>query len=199
MLIPTQGYGIDTVAGGGTISVVSVVASVNAVTITFVGANPILTGTTMLPASWVITSGSPYPTTVSAVNVVGSTVVLTTSETSASVSYHLQIPSPNILSSANGTQCIGPFSWNFNGMGVGPSIWLISTIDARTIKVQFNKEVNEWDALNETNYSVNHGLKVEKVKKIGAAIFELTTTHQIVGTSYTVTASNIRDLAGNVI
>lgn len=197
MLIPTYGFGIE--AGAGTaMSVAGAVATTNTVTVTFSGANPVLTGTTSSPSSWSITSSSPFPTTISNVQVVSNTVVLTTSETSASVSYTLYIPNPGIISSADGTQCVGPFTVVFSGSGTSPTILIIQVVDARTVNVVFSEAVNPFDALNENNYSANNGLQIIDVKQLGAAIFELTTSHQTVGTSYLITASNIRDLAGNV-
>lgn len=179
--------------GGGSlpINLLSTTGSNKLVTLSF-DATPVLTGNSLLPNNW---TTSPE-LSISNATVVGDSILLTTSEQTTGKLYTLNVPSG--ISSQDGLLWIGPFTQTFTGVGQGPSILNIYCIDARTIDVSFSEEVYEPDALTKENYSINNGLQVFKVVKVSKTTYRLTTSKQAVGTSYTVTASNIRDIYGNI-
>ena len=63
--------------------------------------------------------------------------------------------------------------------------------------LNFSEPLNSTIGQNINNYSINNGINVTGASISGSVVI-LTTTKHTVG-SYTVTASNISDLAGNVI
>ncbi len=140
---------------------------------------------------WQIT-GSGTSVIVNTVTIVGNTIVLGTTAMVAGGPYTLIIPNTTIAESVGGTVFLGSFSQPFTGAGATPVILITRVIDARTIEVTYDQAVNKYDALNETNYSINNGLSVLSVAQVSTAIFTLTTTKQVDGTAYTLTASNIR-------
>lgn len=74
-----------------------------------------------------------------------------------------------------------------------------SPSDARKLDVYFSEPVVESEALEAANYSISPTLAVRGVTKLTDSVYRLTTDRQDVGQVYNVTASNIHDLAGNVI
>jgi len=70
-------------------------------------------------------------------------------------------------------------------------------VDASHVSVQFNEPVT--GAITPTNYTANNGLSITGVTNQGNNKYLLTTSHQMLGTDYTVLANttNIADLAGN--
>ncbi len=179
-----------------TMDLLSIVATLETITITFNDTPTIIDVAILDRTRWIAYTGDQH-IVINAVNVTGDAIVLSTTEMSHGSTYTLVMPNTTIANT-EGVVYLGPFTENFTGFGVSPTILITQVIDARTIDVVFSEPVNKYDALNETNYSVNNGLTVVSVAQLSASIFRLTTSKQAVGTSYTVTASNIRDNQGNL-
>jgi hypothetical protein len=200
MSLVTLGLG-DTSGGGGTpISISSVVGASNLATVNCAGATPVLIGGALDKSNWVITNNSSGDhLMVGTVTVVGDTIELITSEQVNGATYIVNIPTTGIISLTDGTACIGPFTPTFTGVGTNPAILMIQSVDARHVNVLFNVPVNNLDALNTNNYVGDNGLTITASTKLSDSIFQLTTSRQVVGTAYTITASNIRDFSGNYV
>lgn len=93
------------------------------------------------------------------------------------------------------------YTWNVVAETTPPTLALARAVDARIVEVIFSEDVVESEALNPLNYTITGGggLAVNGVTKVTASIYRLITARQTVGASYTVQASNIHDLAGNLI
>ena len=93
------------------------------------------------------------------------------------------------------------YTWPVVAESVPPTLLLARAVDARTVDVIFSEPVVVSEALVPTNYVITGGagLTVSAVQQISVDTFRLTTSKQVVGQSYLVTASNIHDLAGNLI
>ncbi len=174
----------------------SIIATTNTITITFTVVPTIIDVAVLDRTRWIAYAGDQH-IVVNSVTIVDHAIVLGTTEMANGSTYTLEMPNTTIAG-PDGTVFLGPFTQNFTGVGVSPYILITQVIDARTIDVVFNEQVNKYDALNETNYTINNGLTVVSVAQLSASIFRLTTSRQAVGTSYTVTASNIRDNQGTV-
>lgn len=142
--------------------------------------------------SWSV-SGGGRPVSVRDVSMhSASTIRIDVTEQTDGETYVLHFPEVGILT-LFGEKFYGPFEENFVGAGSGPSILMVRTVDARTLEVFFNEAVNPGDALNSANYSIDNGLQVVSVTKVTPVQYLITTSKQVEGISYTVTASNIRD------
>lgn len=69
-----------------------------------------------------------------------------------------------------------------------------SPIDSLACGIVFSQAVNQSDAVNPANYSVNHGLTVTNVLRITDSHYVLCTSRQVQGVVYTLTISNIRGM-----
>lgn len=91
------------------------------------------------------------------------------------------------------------YTWGVVSETTPPTLLFARAVDARTVDVTFSEPVVASEALLVANYAINNGLTVESVTQLTADSFRLRTSLQTAGTSYLVTASNIHDLAGNLI
>lgn len=160
----------------------------------------VLTGDSNNPAKWTTSSpGLPTPV-VTNVAVVGSTITLTVTEHKVGSTYTLVFPT-GIIQIADGTLFAGPYTRTYTGAGSPPSFSAVTSLDARSFQVVFSEPVVEADALTLGNYSISGPLNVQvvSISKVNAITFIVTTTEQQRGGAYTVTISNVKDLAGNVI
>jgi hypothetical protein len=193
-LVLTQGYGSG---GGSPPLLVSVVASTGQVTITFNGA-VVLTGDSLVTANWsIVANDDASSVAITAVSEVGGAVVLSTAETGTGRTYTLTIPS-GIYSLVTGGYFF-PTSTTFSGAGTGPTIALARAIDSVSLEVIFSEAVRSSDALTAGNYNITNGLTISGVAQINSTTYRLTTSQMVSGQSYLLTASNIRDAAGNPI
>jgi hypothetical protein len=163
-------------------------------------ANVAISGPAADYTNWDITENSIYADpSISAVEVVsGNRVRLTISEQTALGTYTIQIPTLGVTTDT-GSPLVGPFSIDFLGIGVGPDVAMAKALDARTLEVIFTEAVREDDATTVSNYSIAPPLTVSAAVKVTDLVYRLTTSKQTYGTVYTVTISNIRDLANNPI
>lgn len=196
-LIVTQGLGN---AGGAiALSVLSFTPNPGSLVIVFSDLVA-LTGDAASSTNWSITPGIGLnPITINSVVVVGNTVTVNTSEHQTG-SYTLNYPQ-GIVSYLDGSPFIGPFTHVYSNVGVVPFLTMVRGVDARAIDVVFSEAVNLQDALTPGNYSITGAstVTVTSVEKQTDQAFRLNTTVQVRSGSYTLQASNIRDLAGNVI
>lgn len=91
-------------------------------------------------------------------------------------------------------------AWTLSGQDTTPPIFVLArSVDARTVDVFFSEAVQPEDAMNTANYSISPTLTIKSIQQITPRQFRLTTSNQSSGQDYTITASNIHDLSGNVI
>lgn len=93
------------------------------------------------------------------------------------------------------------YTWNIVPETTPPALAIARSVDARMVEVVFTENVVESEAMNPLNYLITGagGLAVNGVVKVSGSIYRLVTARQTVGASYSVQASNIHDLAGNLI
>jgi hypothetical protein len=179
-----------------TLTLTSVTASVNQVHVHF---NDIivLVGNALDRSRYQIVSNTGQIVIVNAVSATGNTIHLSVIGMANGTSYTLTLPNLGVLSLSSGNLYAGPFLASFLGVSTNPIILIAVVIDARTIEVVFDQPVNIYDATNENNYTITGGggLTASSIKQISTTIFRLTTSHQMVGTNYTVTANNISSLS----
>lgn len=181
------------------LTILSVVAGVNTVSVQFSDSLQGVFSSASAPSNWIVTNtdtGSQLA--VNAITVCGDTITLSTEEQKIGDNYSVVVPNI-IVDDANTLLFNGPETRTFVGAGNAPAILNIRTIDARTIMAYFTEEVVEAEALNVSNYSVDNGLSILSVTKLGPTIYRLATSRQTTGIVYTITATNIHDLAGNLI
>jgi hypothetical protein len=179
--------GLGDVAGGSTGFVATgVVAAASQLTVDFaIGFSPTdLTGASANPANWVI-SGS-GPVTVLAVNIVGSTIVLTTTPQTGGASYVLTIPN-GMLSNGNGF--LGPYTFGFTGVATVPSLVFARSIDDQYVDAFFDFPPDaSLQPLNPANWTITSpNLAVIGVQQLTATSFRVQTAPQAIGQSYTLT------------
>lgn len=176
------------------IHTVSISAAANQVTVQF-SASIVLSGPALETDNWVIVTNTDGArlVTVNSIEVSGNDVILTTTPQSDGASYTLELPTIGITDSSF-DPFAGLFSLDFTGVPTIVAVNMVKTIDARTIDVIFATPVNEADASNPANYSVDHGLEVTAAVRITDFWYRLTTTRQTNDVVYTLTASNIGPL-----
>ena len=85
---------------------------------------------------------------------------------------------------------------------IGPPVLIrAQPLDATTLDVIFSEAVQASDATNPANYQITGGagLAVLSVSQVSQAEYILKTAPQVAGQVYSLTASNIHDLSGNLI
>jgi hypothetical protein len=195
-LIITEGLGIE--GGGGAFAILSVVPGIGQLSVNL-SATGVLTGDSLIPSKWVVTGGG-TPVAVVAVAIFGTLITLTTTEQTDGASYMLLVPQ-GIVDFTTSNPCIGPFTWAFTGVGSLPTLAFARAIDARLLEVIFSKAVVNSEAVDPANYMITGGggLTVSAGSKVTDTTYRLVTSRQDPGQLYTVTASNIHDLFGNLI
>lgn len=197
-LLATQGLGAS---GNGTaFALTSITPGLNYIDLVFSNAIVQITGPAALASQYGIapTDGTSVQVQVLSVAVVGTNVRLTTTECTNGGTYQMAMPWQGF--SDGGPEVLtGPFSMSFVGFGQAPTLISANPFDTRLIDIAFSELVRDTEALNPANYAINNGLSVSAVTKTGLVNYRLTTSRQVRGQSYTVTASNIHDLAGNLV
>lgn len=197
----TYGYALSLTNFGGTSPpplMVSLSPSAFALTVTF--DSPIaLTAPSSSAASWIITQNSGLVPVTHVAFDGTSIVTLTTGEHVTGAPYTLTVPSGIVGTTVPAGAYPGPYIIGYTGIGIAPTVLQAIAISYRAVRVTFDEAVVESEALNKNNYAVTGGTYITGVTKISDTIYELSTSPLAGGTSYTVTASNIHDLAGNLI
>lgn len=91
------------------------------------------------------------------------------------------------------------YSWSLTGDVVAPVVYSASSQNGTTVIVIFSEPVVSSEALVAENYTFDGGLTSVSVGQVSETAYQVTTTAQTPGTSYTVTVSNVHDLNGNLI
>lgn len=185
--------------GGGTLQITSVIGAQNSVALNF-NANIVVTGNASDFTHWsVIPFSGGIPVVVRNVMYSGSIVTVGVSEGTIGETYQILIPQ-GIIRVSDGSPLVPPFIQNFTSGGQPPVLIQISPFDSRIFDVVFSEEVNTTDALRTANYVIFPTLPVINVIKYDYNRYRIFTNQSSTpGQSYTLTVSNIRDLAGNFI
>jgi hypothetical protein len=191
--IVTLGYGEAAASGP---AVVSVTPYVNSIVVVF-DSTITLTGIAAIAANWVIT-GTTYDITVTSVSAVGTTVTLGITEGHNGDSATLNLPYAGIFTGT--TPYADILTFPFTVVGVSPTITIANQISARVVRVVFSEVVSVTDATDVANWTMSGGYSVSEVEESVDATTYLVTVDAPLrsNTSYTVTASNIPDSAGNI-
>jgi len=89
---------------------------------------------------------------------------------------------------------------SFNGIGIAPEVSSAAAQDEFTVRVVFNEDMKNNVALTTpTNYSFTGGLVAGSVSRINATTVDATVSEMKQSQAYTVTVSNVEDVAGNTI
>lgn len=184
----SQGLGGNDGAAGATgFQLTSAAGGQNTITLNFTDGFPptSVTGPSAVPSNWTIapTDGGD-PVQVTAIAVVGITLVLTTTNQSGGKNYELTIP-VGIMS--NGTAMLGPFIAVFVGVATTPTFLNALSVEAHILDLYFSAPPDAALVNNPTKYSITPGpLTVSKVQKVSDTVYRLTTSQQGIGTTYTV-------------
>ena len=192
----TQGYGPGG-GGGGSFGIASVTPGPSYVDIQFDQNLAALTLQAAHKEFWVLSTGGSYPiTTRSIAQVAADTVRVTTDEPKNGDTYTLTLPL-NGLNSSGGDIYDGAGSVNFSGVGVAPTLLSATSIDLRTVRVIWSEVVDEDDVLDTSKYSLAPSVAIVSVEQVDSTTYDITTGLQTPSTSYTMTVTGVKDLAGN--
>jgi len=129
----------------------------------------------------------------------GKTVVLTTSPQSVGSVYKLT--ASNVKDEAGNVLTTDRNTSYFGGMPADTTAPTLTTAVARTntsVTVEFNEAMDKGSLTNPANYQIQ-GLSVTKAELVSNNSVRLTTSAQEQGKIYSVTATGVRDAAGNAI
>jgi hypothetical protein len=134
---------------------------------------------------------------VTGISLSGSQVVLNTSEHTAGI-YLVTVNnvtdlSGNVISPANNTAAYTYVEPDITA----PILQGVVLNSSTSLTVSFSEALTQSTAQNINNYSINNGINVTAASVSGSQVI-LTTSEHVNGT-YTLTVSNVTDLAGNII
>lgn len=196
-LLVTLGMGAGGGGGGGAFVLNSITPAHKQLTLNMSN-TPTISGPAADPASYTLTSATGKASTVLSVTAVGNTLVLATTEQTNGQVYTLHIPFIGLVD-ISATDFDGPFSPSFIAVGIAPVIQIVRSVDTRKIDVVFSEAMRSDDATTPANYSISPPLEIKSIEMLTDYMYRLHTSKQTVGQVYTITASNIRDLANNPI
>ncbi len=128
------------------------------------------------------------------------TVTIQTETISSNVTYTLIVKNVKDLAGNVISLDKNSGTFSFNSDQTQPTLLSATATSTRAVKVFFSEEISKTEALNIKNYSVNNNLVVEKVTlEANSKVVYLQTSRQKSGSRYTLTVSNVKDLAGNLI
>ena len=181
-LIVTRGLGAPGFVLSG-----AVLSAGGVLTMSFTSGGAVtLVGTAAVAANWVV-SGPTQVTPVS-VSASGSVVTLrTTHPYQPGGSYSVAVPTG--VTDANNDPFLGPVLLNVLGAGDGCSIVSASSVDARTLRVVFDSAPGA-SALVAANYAPV-GFTISAIQKETDSVFLLTTSHQLIGSGYSITSPGV--------
>jgi len=181
-------------AGTASIHTVSLTAFADHLDVKF-SDNVVLSGPALDVASWYVTNPGPAlgrDVVVTAItSVVGDTVTLAVSPQTLNANYRLHLPLLGITSPTFGV-FTGLYSLDWLGVPTIVNIQMLKVIDTHTVHVIFGVAVDETDASDPLNYSVDNGLTIVSATKITDFWYELKNKpRQVDGQTYNFTATNI--------
>lgn len=190
-LVITQGYGDSS----GSFAVVSVTPYVNRLEIEF-DQNITLVGMALTATNWVFSGGS-VAITASSVSVSTTTVTIYHNEALNGESLSIAMPYAGIF---YGTEPYsGPLGYGFTSVGVSPTISNAAAVSAYDIRVRFSEAVDSTQATDAGNWTISGGFTVQSVAQEASDIYLVTINGPMAAsTVYSIEASGIEDLAGNV-
>jgi hypothetical protein len=81
-----------------------------------------------------------------------------------------------------------------------PNLLSAAVLNLTSVQLLFSEELDNISAQNKSNYSINNGITIKGILlSTNKKSVILTTSQMTTNTNYTVTVSNIKDLAGNII
>jgi len=95
------------------------------------------------------------------------------------------------------TPTIGAYEYDARPDVTPPDVTGAVLLDSITLKITFSEPLDPSTAQNPNNYSINNGITVVSALLSGSVV-TLTTSPHSIGT-YTITVSNVKDLAGNIV
>ncbi len=102
------------------------------------------------------------------------------------------------LRPTSSTPTIGAYEYVPRGPDLTPpDVTGATLLDSITLKITFSEPLDPSTAQNPNNYSINNGITVVSALLTGSVV-TLTTSPHSYGT-YTVTVSNVEDIAGNIV
>ncbi len=151
-------------------------------------------------------AGAQQPT-IAAVAVTSSlvTLVLDQDELVDGGTYTLTMADKTLRADSDGGPNLSGAEYEFDGEGVDPTVQGVFPLNNVKIWVTFNESVrmvnagHADDALNSSNYAISGGVTVTAVRRVDDVTVELTTTTQTLDHDYTLTTSNVEDIAGNPV
>lgn len=153
----------------------------------------------LAPQSWVIYGAPGEVVSVGHVSLKDpDTIRLQVGEQVRGRTYTIHMPQAGILD-VDGYRLDGSKQIVFLGSGNGPILVSVRSTGSHRIEAIYNKPVNEQDAVKLANYAISGGLTVRSVTKISDTTYEVGTSRQSAGVTYTVVVTNVRDLTGNII
>lgn len=155
-------------------------------------------GSYINPGLWAFTT-SATPITATSVSLSGATVTIAHTEPSLGENYILNIPAGAI--SKSGRISNVPSTTSFAGAGQVPVAYSAIATDPNHFLLQFSEAVSNATATNILNYSLDPALNVVSIVSDGGSPskYIVETGDQTSLEVYSVTISNVEDLAGNPI
>ncbi len=193
-LLITGGLGVESLAES--LTLLSAEASATQLVLTF-DASMVVLDPAEDPAVWLIDTVGGVAVTVTGVTVEGGIIYLDIGEQTEGETYTLTIPEDYVLDVSG--RYPTDLEVEFTGYGIAPTMPIARSIDARTLRVVFSEDVMTEDAILPENYTISGGLTISAVESVSATTYVLTTSKQTAGEEYTITAVDIRDLAGNPV
>lgn len=169
---------------------------VNETTVDVLFSEGVDAATSQIPANYSLSPGLAVSGVVLQAD--GETVRLTTSIQTFNTNYTVAVTNVHDLAgntiSANNTA-------TFTGVDTAaPSVTAGTALDYRTIDITFSEKVDAASAQNSANYTIIPALAVNgAVLQPDGVTVRLTTDPQTGGTIYTVTVTEVKDIAGNAI
>lgn len=194
--IVIHGFGPDSGGSGTGPTLVSTDVFVNKIMLTF-DVSVFIDAPVDTPAYWSIT-GAPDTVNITLIEIISNVINIYFDEIGDGYACTLHVPTPGIKDQFNNAYQ-GPFEINFTSQSEPPYMVFAVGSEGRLIRIVYSEGVVESDALNHNNYSVDNGLEVYTIEKESSVAYLIHTSLQVPGQAYVLTASNIHDLAGNVI
>lgn len=186
--------------GGGTIAPLTMTVSATPVSLLLSFSAEI---EVIAPASgkeaWRVEDADGTSLGVNSISIGTTSITINTNEHTNGANYILTVPSGIQTTTTPPVAFAGPYIQTYAGVGTPPTVLNAVALTYNVVRITFDEPVIEAEALVNTNYAIDNGAFVTRVTKVTDSIYDLSTSPLNSGVSYTVTASNIHDLAHNPI